>query len=145
MAESFTAVNGRQVLLMERVQAARNLVCRRLNDDGDRPGAAALEAALDAFETFLSSQTDYWLLRGRLGKATVMTAIRDGIVECADLLDQLSQEIRDGQPAPSFGRLQGRFEEIGGLADRLQPETPLHDPEQQQALAVLQADRKSDV
>lgn len=137
--ETFTALIERQVLLMERVQAARNLVFRRLNDDGDRQWAAALAAALDAFETFLSSQTDYWLLRGRLGKATVMTAMRDGIVECADLLDQLSQEIRDGQPAPSFGRLQGRFEEIGGLADRLQSETPVDDAEQQQAIAVLQA------
>src|SRR3546814_18112451 len=62
-----------------------------------------------------------------------MTAIRDGIVECADLLDRLSQEIRDGQPAPSFGRLQGRFEEIGGLADRLQTETPLDDAEQKRS------------
>jgi len=137
--ETFTALIERQVLLMERVQAARNLLFRRLNSDRDRQMAAALAAALDAFETFLSSQTDYWLLRSRLGNATIMTAIRDSIVECADLLDLLSLEIRTGHAAPAFARLQARFAEIAGLADRLQSHTPDSEADLHQAIAVVQA------
>lgn len=137
--ETFATLIERQVLLMERVQAARNLLFRRINGDHDRQMAAALGAALDAFETFLSSQTDYWLLRERLGKATIMTAIRDGIVECAGLLDRLALEIGSGHEAPPFARLQGRFAEIAGLADRLQIDTPAGDAAQQEAIAAVQA------
>lgn len=127
----------RQVVLMERVQAARNLLFRRMHGTYDRQMAAALVAALDAFEMLLSSQTDYWQLRNRLGKALAMTAIRDGIIDCAGILDGLAKEVRDGESGPSFARIQARFADIAGMAEKMTVNTDIT-ADHREAVTVLQ-------
>mgnify|MGYP001167333504 FL=1 len=106
----------RQVALMEKVQTARNLALRHLSDARHRRMAAALSLLIDAFESVLSSQADFWMLRRHYGKSAVLPAIRDGAGAIADLMMEFADEIRSGKPSHSAELLKARWAEIAALA-----------------------------
>lgn len=118
----------RQVTLMERVENARNLLFRHMQAVRQRQMAAALIAALDAFETILSSQTDYWLLQrqfsARRDSGAVLNRIRIGVLHLATLVDDIAEEIRGGPPSPS---LQPARNEFAAIAETLETVAPLDD------------------
>ncbi len=95
-----------QVTLMERVEAARNLLLRHLDDPTERRLAAGLVALLDSFETVLSSQIDYGLLHRQYGdRGTPLPALRDIVLRLADRLDMLADEIAGGARCPALDAL----------------------------------------
>lgn len=124
---AYGALIERQVTLMERVDAARNLLFRDLERAPERQYAAALVAMLDAFETILSSQTDYWLLRRHFGAMAegpaLLRGIRDGVRELADRVAAIAA----GRGAGAAGEdadiaaLRGRFAAIAAQADAMAP------------------------
>jgi uncharacterized membrane protein YccC len=118
----------RQVTLMERVENARNLLFRHMQASRHRQMAAGLIAALDAFETILSSQTDYWLLQrqfaGQRDSGALLNRIRIGILHTATLVDDIAEEIRSGKPSPS---LQAVRNEFIAIAETLESVAPLGD------------------
>lgn len=115
----------RQVTLMERVENARNLLFRHIQAGRQRQMAAALIAALDAFETILSSQTDYWLLQrqfsGQRDSGAVLNRIRIGILHLATLVDDIADEIRSGQPSPSLQPVRNEFAAIAETLEKVAP------------------------
>lgn len=122
----YAAMIERQVTLMERVENARNLLFRHLQAPRQRQMAAALIAALDAFETILSSQTDYWLLQrqfsGQRDSGAVLNRIRIGILHIATLVEDIAEEIRSGRESPS---LQPARNEFAAIAETLEQVAPL--------------------
>lgn len=122
---SYAALIECQVTLMERVEAARNLLFRTMEQPREREWAAALVATLDAFETILSSQTDYWLLQRQFGSqrdsSLILSAIRDGVLHIADLLATLADEVETGRPSASVAALQAEFSAIGQHAQQIVP------------------------
>lgn len=116
----------RQVTLMERVENARNLLFRHMQAARQRQMAAGLIAALDAFETILSSQTDYWLLQrqfaGQRDSGAILTRIRIGIQHIAAMVDDIAEEIRSGKPSPA---LQAVRNEFAAIAEELEKVAPL--------------------
>lgn len=118
----------RQVTLMERVENARNLLFRHMQVARQRQMAAGLIATLDAFETILSSQTDYWLLQrqfsGQRDSGALLNRIRIGILHMAALVEDIAEEIRSGKPGPS---LQAVRNEFAAIAETLEKVAPLHD------------------
>ncbi|WP_341894935.1 FUSC family membrane protein [Ferrovibrio terrae] len=116
----------RQVTLMERVEAARNLLFRHMRTVRERQMAAALIATLDTFEIILSSQTDYWLLRrqfaGQRDSGALLERIRIGVLHTALLIEDIADEIRDGRPSPSLHTLRNEF---AAIAEKLQQVAPL--------------------
>lgn len=129
-----TAYGGlieRQVTLMERVDAARNLLFRDLQRPQERQYAAALVAMLDAFETILSSQTDYWLLRRHFGTMAegpaLLHDIRDGVRQLAGMVTQIAARL-DGRglgegagPDAEADALRQQFRAIAARADSIAP------------------------
>lgn len=119
----------RQVTLMERVDAARNLLFRDLQRPQERQYAAALVATLDAFETILSSQTDYWLLRRHFGAMTegpaLLHDIRDGVRQLAGMVTQIATCLDgrglDGRDEPDAEMLRRHFRAIAARADSIAP------------------------
>jgi len=122
---SYAILIEQQVTLMERVEQARNLLFRTMERRGERAWAAALVAALDAFETILSSQTDYWLLQRQFGSqrdsSLVLAAIRDGVLHIADLLATLADEVGNGRPSADIAALRAEFAAIGDRARQIVP------------------------
>lgn len=122
---SYAALIERQVTLMERVEQARNMLFRTMERRGERAWAAALVATLDAFETILSSQTDYWLLQRQFGSqrdsATLLAAIRDGVLHIADLLATLADEVDSGRPSADIEALRGEFAAITQRVSQIAP------------------------
>lgn len=118
----------RQVTLMERVENARNLLFRHMQAARQRQMAAGLIATLDAFETILSSQTDYWLLQrqfsGQRDSGALLNRIRIGILHMAALVEDIAEEIRSGKPGPS---LQAVRNEFAAIAETLEKVAPLDD------------------
>jgi uncharacterized membrane protein YccC len=97
----------RQVTLMERVDAARNLLLRHIEAADEHRLAAGLVALLDAFETVLSSQIDYALLRKQYGdRGTPLPALRDIVLRLADRVDMLAEEIAGHAPCPALDPLE---------------------------------------
>ncbi len=95
-----------QVTLMERVEAARNLLLRHLSDPAERRLAAGLVALLDAFEIILSSQIDYALLQRHYGqRGTPLPALRDIVLRLADRLEMLAEEVAGGARCPPLDPL----------------------------------------
>jgi len=131
----------RQVTLMERVESARNLLFRHMQAVGQRQMAAALIATLDAFETILSSQTDYWLLRrqfaGQRDSGAILTRIRIGVMHVGMLIDDIAEEIRSGQPSPAVHTIRNEF---AAIAEVLQQTVPLDssDGESEHGTALLE-------
>jgi uncharacterized membrane protein YccC len=119
----------RQVTLMERVDAARNLLFRDLERASERQYAAALVAMLDAFETILSSQTDYWLLRRHFGATAegpaLLREIRDGVRQLAAMVTQIAAGLDgsglDGHDDPDAEALRRQFHAIAARADSIAP------------------------
>jgi len=97
----------RQVTLMERVEAARNLLLRHIEAADEHRLAAGLVALLDAFETVLSSQIDYALLRQHYGdRSTPLPALRDIVLRLADRVEMLAEEIAGHAPCPALDPLE---------------------------------------
>ncbi|WP_300298631.1 FUSC family membrane protein, partial [Ferrovibrio sp.] len=121
---AYGALIERQVTLMERVDAARNLLFRDLERPQERQYAAALVAMLDAFETILSSQTDYWLLRRHFGAMAegpaLLRAIRAGVNELADAVDLIAVGV-DGRDGLDLEALRARFRTIAAQAGQIAP------------------------
>jgi uncharacterized membrane protein YccC len=140
---SYGELIERQVTLMERVESARNLLFRHMQAERQRQMAAALIAALDAFETVLSSQTDYWLLRrqfaGQRDSGAILTRIRTGVLHMALLIDDVAEEIRSGRPSPSLQPIRNEF---AAIAEALQQVAPLQggsgDGETEHGAALLE-------
>lgn len=122
--QTYRVLIERQVSLMEKVQTARNLALRHLSDARHRRMAAALSLLIDAFESILSSQTDFWLLRRHYGQAAILPAIRDGAAEIADLVAEFADEIRSGKPSRPAAPLKARWAEIAALAAQAAPAEP---------------------
>lgn len=122
----YAAMIERQVTLMERVENARNLLFRHLQTARQRQMAAALIAALDSFETILSSQTDYWLLQRQFSSqrdsGALLNRIRIGILHMATLVEDIAEEVRTGKPSPS---LQPARQEFAAIAETLEKVAPL--------------------
>lgn len=87
----------RQAVLTERLQAARNLLYDRIRTPDDRRLVAELFVVLDVFESTLSSQTDYRLLRRRFATAEPFTALRRIVLDMASDLDRLAKAIDTGR------------------------------------------------
>jgi len=132
----------RQVTLMERVEAARNLLFRHLQAVRQRQMAAALIATLDAFETILSSQTDYWLLQrhfsGQRDSGAILNRIRTGILHTAVLVEDISEEIRSGQPSPSLQAIRNEFMAIAETLEKAAPLESGSDIETEHGAALLE-------
>lgn len=120
---AYGALIERQVTLMERVDAARNLLFRDLERASERQYAAALVAMLDAFETILSSQTDYWLLRRHFGATAegpaLLHDIRDGVQRLADMVTQIAAGL-DGRGLDAEA-LRQQFHAIAARAGSIAP------------------------
>lgn len=115
----------RQVTLMERVENARNLLFRHMQAIRQRQMAAALIATLDAFETILSSQTDYWLLQrqfsGQRDSGALLNRIRIGIMHIATLVEDIAEEIRSGQQSPPLHAIRNEFIAIAEALEKVAP------------------------
>lgn len=124
--DGYAVLIERQVTLMERVEAARNLLFRHMQAPRHRQMAAGLIAALDTFEIILSSQTDYWLLRrqfaGQRDSSGILGRIRTGILHTAAMVEDIAAEIRDGTPSPSLDTIRNEF---AAIAEKLQQVAPL--------------------
>ncbi|MEK9970587.1 MAG: FUSC family membrane protein [Ferrovibrio sp.] len=122
---SYASLIERQVTLMELVESARNLLFRHMQATRQRQMAAALIATLDTFETVLSSQTDYWLLRRQFSdqrdSGAILTRIRIGITHTATLIEDIAEEIRSGLPSPSPHALRNEFVAIGEALEQVAP------------------------
>jgi uncharacterized membrane protein YccC len=135
----------RQVTLMERVEAARNLLFRSLERPAERGLAAALVAALDAFEIILSSQTDYFLLQrqfgGRRDSGALLAAIRAGVLEIADVMAALAAAVEYGrEPDADIDGLRTRFAALAAQAGDIAPlESAADATEHGEALVELRA------
>jgi uncharacterized membrane protein YccC len=132
----------RQVTLMERVEAARNLLFRHLQAVRQRQMAAALIATLDAFETILSSQTDYWLLQRQLSaqrdSGAVLNRIRIGILHTAVLVEDIAEEIRSGRPSPSLQAIRNEFTAIAETLEKVAPLESGSDTDTEHGAALLE-------
>ncbi len=132
----------RQVTLMERVEAARNLLFRHLQAVRQRQMAAALIATLDAFETILSSQTDYWLLQrhfsGQRDSGAILNRIRTGILHSAVLVEDIAEEIRSGRPSPSLQAIRNEFMAIAETLEKVAPLGSGSDAETEHGAALLE-------
>jgi len=132
----------RQVTLMERVEAARNLLFRHLQAVRQRQMAAGLIAALDAFETILSSQTDYWLLQrqfsGQRDSGAILNRIRIGILHIAMLVEDIAEEIRSGQPSPSLHAVRNEFTAIAEALEKVAPLDDRSDADTEHGAALLE-------
>jgi uncharacterized membrane protein YccC len=124
----YASLIERQVTLMERVENARNLLFRHMQATRQRQMAAALIAALDAFETILSSQTDYWLLQrqfsGQRDSGALLNRIRIGILHTAMLVEDIAEEIRSGKQSPPLHAVRNEF---FAIAETLEKVAPLND------------------
>jgi uncharacterized membrane protein YccC len=122
---SYAILIERQVVLMERVESARNLLFRNMQNAQERQMAAALIAALDAFEIILSSQTDYWLLRrqfaGQRDTGALLERIRIGVLHTADQVEAIAAAIRDHLPDMSLESLRAEFTAITETLEQVAP------------------------
>lgn len=132
----------RQVTLMERVETARNLLFRHMQAQRQRQMAAGLIAALDAFETILSSQTDYWLLQrqfaGQRDSGALLNRIRIGILHTATLVDDIAEEIRSGKPSPSLQAVRNEFIAIAETLENVAPLGDGSDADTEHGAALLE-------
>lgn len=132
----------RQVTLMERVENARNLLFRHMQVQRHRQMAAGLIAALDAFETILSSQTDYWLLQrqfsGQRDSGALLNRIRIGILHTATLVDDIAGEIRIGKPSPSLQAVRNEFIAIAETLENVAPLDDGSDADTEHGAALLE-------
>ncbi|HEX6959370.1 MAG TPA: FUSC family membrane protein [Ferrovibrio sp.] len=138
---TYGALIERQVTLMERVQTARNLLFRQLRDAQHEKMAAALVLLIDAFESVLSSQGDFVLLRRHYGDTAFLGDIRDNILAAADRLDALAQEVRGGSMSAAVEPLRRNLGRIAGQVLQSRPVGGRHDAghESERARAELNA------
>jgi len=130
----------RQVTLMERVEAARNLLLRHIEDDAEHRLAAGLVALLDSFETVLSSQIDYALLRKAYGeRGTPLPALRDIVLRLADRLEILAEEIAGHAPCPALDPLEADLEKLKSRSADLLAQAAAPDTEMGRAALELNA------
>lgn len=87
----YRALIDRQAVLTERLQAARNLIYDHVHGPDDRRLVEALFVVLDIFESALSSQTDYRLLRRHFAEADVFIALRAVMIDITVDLERLAQ------------------------------------------------------
>lgn len=142
---SYSRLIEYQVTLMERVEAARNLLFRDLDNAQARRQAATLIALLDAFETILSSQTDYWLLRRHFGaKASssgLLPLIHESVLHVAERIEAVARAIRSGnerdiaEAALPFGALRREFAALAAKAEQLAPAGQEPDPASERGAA----------
>jgi uncharacterized membrane protein YccC len=132
----------RQVTLMERVENARNLLFRHMQAPRQRQMAAGLIATLDAFETILSSQTDYWLLQrqfsGQRDSGALLNRIRIGILHLAALVEDIAEEIRSDRPAPPLQAVRNEFSAIAETLERIAPLDDGNDAATEHGAALLE-------
>lgn len=81
----------RQAVLTERLQAARNLIYDHVYGPEDRRLVEAFFVVLDIFESSLSSQTDYRLLRRHFADADAFVALRAILIDITADLERLAQ------------------------------------------------------
>ena len=81
----------RQAVLTERLQAARNLIYDHVYGPEDRRLVEAFFVVLDIFESSLSSQTDYRLLRRHYADADAFIALRAVLIDITADLERLAQ------------------------------------------------------
>jgi uncharacterized membrane protein YccC len=81
----------RQAVLTERLQAARNLIYDHVYGPEDRRLVEAFFVVLDIFESSLSSQTDYRLLRRHYADADAFIALRAILIDITTDLERLAR------------------------------------------------------
>lgn len=81
----------RQAVLTERLQLARNLIYDHVYEDDDRRRVREFFVVFDIFESALSSQTDYRLLRRHFARENAFTALRAVVTSLATDLEHLAQ------------------------------------------------------
>lgn len=86
----------RQAVLTERLQLARNLIYDHIYEATDRRRVREFFAVLDIFESALSSQTDYRLLRRHFARIAAFTALRSVVTDLAADLERLAQAYETG-------------------------------------------------
>lgn len=97
--EVYRLLIDRQAVLTESLQAARNLIYDRIRTPADRRLVAEFFVVFDVFESTLSSQTDYRLLRRHFATAGPYVALRAIMAAIAADLDRLARSLDTGKPA----------------------------------------------
>lgn len=134
--EVYRTLIDRQAVLTERLQAARNLLYSRIRAPAERRLVAEFFTVLDVFESTLSSQTDYRVLRRHFATAEPFTALRGIVVDIAAELDGLARAI-DGGRAADGGDIRPRLGPIGNAIAALEDAAGAKDEGGERVRAVI--------
>lgn len=128
----------RQTLLVERQQAARDLVLEELRTPADGTLLATLLAAFDIYEAVLSAHTDHALLHRTLAGADALDFLHELVLKAARALDTVAAALMRDQPPPAATAC---FKpELYALAyERLRLDALAPTPDNQAARAALAA------
>lgn len=91
----------RQTLLVERQQAARDLVLEELRTPADGTLLATLLAAFDIYEAVLSAHTDHALLQRTLAGGDALDFLHELVLKAARALDTVAAALMRDQPPPA--------------------------------------------
>jgi uncharacterized membrane protein YccC len=124
LAATYRAVVAQQALMSERLQSARDLAFRDIDNARDGRLASTLIAILDVHEQILASQTDYELMRARYGGSDILAFLRDLALKSAVAIEQISFAVFRNREPRAAVNFKAELFAIRYELDRLTTATP---------------------